>query len=144
MRRLAGLVAEARSAVLDGYGLDDGRLDILEELDAAGPGGRLTAGELAHRCRVTAGAVSQRLSAMERAGLLERIRERPDRRTVYVRLTPEGRATFTAVRGPVMAAERNMLDGLTPAELSALTSSLARWVQLRGVSAVPRREAWAP
>ena len=133
VRRLAEVVAEARSAVLDGYGLDEGRLDVLEELDATGPGGRLTAGELTQRCRVSAGAVSQRLLALEKARLIERIRERPDRRTVHVRLTTEGRARYAAVRAPVEAAESRLLDGLTAEEQVTLTSALARWLELRDV-----------
>ncbi|HEU5144859.1 MAG TPA: helix-turn-helix domain-containing protein, partial [Dermatophilaceae bacterium] len=83
-RRLAERSAQRRANALAAHGIDQGQLDVLEALVAVGQPFRLTAGELTRACGVTPGATSQRLTVMERSGLVERVREEPDRRTVHV------------------------------------------------------------
>jgi DNA-binding MarR family transcriptional regulator len=131
VRRLAVIAAERRAAALAGHGLDDSQLEVLEVLHAGGPPHRLTAGEVAQRCRVTPGAVSQRLAALERSGFIERVREEPDRRTVHVQLTASGQAKRDQVAGDVAAADDSMVAGLRAADLKALESLLDGWVRLR-------------
>src|SRR3954471_18009331 len=82
--RLAALLAKRRAAVLAAHGLDESHLDVRGVLVRSGPPSRLSAGELSRRCRVTPGATTQRVQAMERDRLVERVREEPDRRTVHV------------------------------------------------------------
>lgn len=131
MRRLAVIAAERRADALAGHGIDDSQLEVLEVLHASGQPHRLTAGEVAQRCRVTPGAVSQRLTVLERSGLVERVREEPDRRTVHVRLTAQGQAKLDQVAGDVVAADDSMVAGLGPADVKALESMLERWLRLR-------------
>ena len=107
--RLAGLVAERRARVLDAHELDQSHLDVLSVLRRAGPPYRLSAGELSRRCRVTAGATTQRVQAMERDGLVARVREDSDRRTVHVQLTTLGRIRLDDVFAEVVSADESLL-----------------------------------
>ncbi|GAB3871469.1 MarR family winged helix-turn-helix transcriptional regulator [Terrabacter terrigena] len=128
LRRLAARATDNRARVLAELGIDQSHLDVLGTLRRAGSPHRLTAGELTRRCRVTAGATTQRVQAMERLGLVHRVREEPDKRTVHVQLTPNGLAAVDRVLGDVMAGDERMLAGLTPAERSMLERVLGDWL----------------
>lgn len=128
LRRLAALAAEGRSRALEPHGLDVGQFDVLEMLVSAGAPFRLTAGDLARRCRVTPGAISQRLTGMERSGLVERVREEPDRRTVHVQLTEAGRTRMDAAVDDVAEADRGLLLVLPSADRDTLDAILTRWL----------------
>ena len=129
--RLAALISENRSQTLSASQLDPSHLDVLETLRRAGPTYRLTAGELSRRCGVTPGATSQRVAAMERQGLVVRVREEPDRRTVHVELTETGRQRIDDVFAEVVSADERLLEGLDDAERRTLETILRRWLALR-------------
>jgi len=126
--RLGAIAAENRTRVLGVHGLDQSHLDVLATLRRSGAPYRLTAGELSRRCRVTAGATTQRVQAMESLGLVERVREEPDRRTVHVQLTPEGLARLDEIFAVVMAGDDRLLAGLTPAQRTSLEGLLRDWL----------------
>jgi DNA-binding MarR family transcriptional regulator len=126
--RLAVLITERRAAVLTAHGLDQSHLDVLSVLRRSGPPYRLTAGELSRRSRVTAGATTQRVQSMERDGLVERVREEPDRRTVHVQLTGSGLRRLDEVFAEVVAADESLLAGLTPAQRSGVETALRDWL----------------
>ena len=137
--RIASIVMERRARVLAEHGLDQSHLDVLVTLRLEGPPYRLSAGELSRRCRVTPGATTQRVQAMERLGLVERVREEPDRRTVYVRLTSDGSKRLDGIIAEVMAADETLLAGLEPAQRTALEQSLRTWLRTleAGVARLP-------
>ncbi|MGO4598348.1 MarR family winged helix-turn-helix transcriptional regulator [Terrabacter sp. 2RAF25] len=126
--RLAARATENRTRVLAELGAEQSHLDVLATLRRAGSPHRLTAGELTRRCRVTAGATTQRVQAMERLGLVERVREEPDRRTVHVQLTADGLVAVDRILGDVMAGDEELLAGLTSAERSTLERVLGDWL----------------
>jgi len=126
--RLAALVTEHRARVLAGHGLEQSHLDVLATLRRSGAPFRLTAGELSRRCRVTAGATTQRVQAMEALGLVERVREEPDRRTVQVQLTRQGLARLDGIFADVMAGDEALLCGLEPDQRAGLEELLRRWL----------------
>ena len=126
--RLASLLSESRAAVLAPHGLDQSHLDVLGVLLRSGRPYRLTAGELSRRCRVTAGATTQRVTAMEGLGLVERRREPEDRRTVNVALTAAGQNRLREVLGDVVTADEAVLSGLSVAERQMLETALRAWM----------------
>jgi DNA-binding MarR family transcriptional regulator len=142
--RLAAILTEHRTRVLASHGLEQSHLDVLATLRLSGAPYRLTAGELSRRCRVTPGATTQRVQAMEGLGLVERVREEPDRRTVHVQLTARGSARLDEIFGDVMAGDESLLTGLTPAQRSALEQLLRTWLDaVETGSGRPRSEETA-
>lgn len=125
--RVAAAVMANRERTLAAYGLDQSVLDVLGTLRRSGSPYRLTATELSRRCRVTPGATTQRVAKLEARGLVERKREDPDRRTVYVVLTPAGLDQLDEVFEDVMRSDEAMLDGLPAADRSALVRILGAW-----------------
>lgn len=140
--RLAAALERARTGALAGFGLDQSRLDVLGALRRAGTPYRLSAGELTRRCRVTPGATTQRVQRLEQAGLVERVRDEHDRRTVYVSLTPGGSAKLDEVFAAVMAADEQVLAPLSARDRSSLERILGGWLSKAGLDATtPAREA---
>lgn len=126
--RLGSIVMDNRARVLAAHGIEQSHLDVLTTLRRSGTPFRLTAGELSRRCRVTPGATTQRVQAMEALGLVERLREEPDRRTVHVRLTPRGLARLDGIFAEVMAGDESLLSGLSQPQRAVLEDLLRIWL----------------
>ena len=111
---------------LEQYGLTNGDWKVLCSLRWAGKPYRRTAGELARRADLSSAAMTSRLDQLEEAGLVERLRDPSDRRTVQVQLTVKGRRLHQAAIG--VQAEREALLGkaLPEAEKRQLESLLRR------------------
>jgi DNA-binding MarR family transcriptional regulator len=77
----------------DRFSVSISGFDVMAALDRAGAEG-LRAGALTQKLRVTDGATSQVASTLERAGFVERRRDKADGRAVVFVLTPTGRKTF--------------------------------------------------
>jgi DNA-binding MarR family transcriptional regulator len=134
--RLAAALQRARAEALAEFGLDQSGLDVLGTLRRAGPPYRMTAGELTRRCRVSPGATTQRVQRLERGGYVERVRDEHDRRTVHVHLTPGGSAKLDEVFAAVMAADEQVLTGLSSRDRKALERILGSWLVAAGLDEV--------
>lgn len=83
----------------------------------------VTVGELAAGERVSAAAMSKRISRLERDGLVARTQSDDDRRRVGLTLTEEGQRTLRRVRSRRTAWLASRLDGLEPGELEAIAAA---------------------
>ncbi|QRX90579.1 MULTISPECIES: MarR family winged helix-turn-helix transcriptional regulator [Streptomyces] len=99
IQRLAVVIEKSVKANAAQHGLDVGEFDILSTLQRSGPPYALTAGTFLKASMVTSGTITNRVDKMEAKGLVERVRDGEDRRTVKIRLTERGqevtRAAFT-------------------------------------------------
>lgn len=99
IQRLAVMVERAVKATAAEHGLDPGEFDVLTTLQRSGPPYALTAGTFLKASMVSSGTITNRIDKMEAKGLVERVRDGEDRRTVKIRLTERGhevtRAVFT-------------------------------------------------
>jgi DNA-binding MarR family transcriptional regulator len=80
--------------------------------------------ELAAEERISAPALSGHVDRLERAGLLERVRSTADRRRVGLALTADGARLLRRVRARRTSWLSERLEGLEPAELSAIEAAL--------------------
>lgn len=76
------------------FGLTEPQFSVLECLGHLGP---LTIGELCKKQLVSGGNMTVVVDNLEKDGLVERIRDRDDRRTIHVRLTHKGKKLFDAI-----------------------------------------------
>lgn len=122
----AAVLRRARAEALREAGVDAATLDLLATLRRAGPPYVLRTHELADRCLVTPGAMSQRLSRAEQDGLVER---RPAAaRRVDVALTDAGHDVVERVTRGVLQADEALTATLDDEELAQLESVLTRWL----------------
>jgi DNA-binding MarR family transcriptional regulator len=122
--RVGKLLADERRRTLARLGIDAATLDLLSTLRRAGRPYRLTAGAIADRTLVSAGAISQRIARAEREGLVTRERTGADGRLSYVTLTPEGHALIERSVGDLLRHEESLLEALTLAQRDDLSALL--------------------
>ena len=80
--------------------------------------------ELAAEERISAPALSGHVDRLERAGLIERIRDDVDRRRVGLTLTVEGARLLKRVRARRTSWLAGRLKGLEPDELEAIETAI--------------------
>src|SRR5207244_6886249 len=100
--RITGL-SRRLSRLMDGtlaeFGLDSAEHRALSALAQSGPPFRSTPGRLARRMELSSGAMTNRLDRLEQAGLVQRLPDPDDRRSVVVELTDHGRKTYRRAVG---------------------------------------------
>jgi DNA-binding MarR family transcriptional regulator len=106
-------------------GLSHAQYEILSRLEPA-PGGRLRMSELADVIIVSRSGLTYQVTQLERAGMVRREKDANDERGILAVLTAAGRAALLrAAPGHVRVVRHYLIDGLTPAQLSALAEGLA-------------------
>ena len=86
----------------------------------------LTAAELARNSFVATQSMADLVGALERQGMIERHRDPTDRRRMVIDLTDRGRAVLDQHDAAVAALERDMVEGLSPRDVTALRGALNR------------------
>jgi DNA-binding MarR family transcriptional regulator len=84
----------------------------------------MSTAQLARNSFVTSQSMADMITALESRGLIERNRDRVDRRRLVVALTPEGRKLLDRYRDEVTEMETQMIAGLTRTEIARLRRSL--------------------
>lgn len=85
----------------------------------------MSSAQLARSSFVTAQSMADIITALEERRLIERHRDRTDRRRLVVALTDEGRALLDRCRPDIAALEAIMLDGLSVPQTKELRAVLA-------------------
>jgi DNA-binding MarR family transcriptional regulator len=112
-------------ATLAQLGLSYGEWKLLGELRRA-PLQRRSPGELARHAELSSGAMTNRLDHLERAGLVRRLPDPDDRRSIQVELTPEGRLAWERAVGVQAEKEKLIASALAKAEKNELNALLRR------------------
>ncbi|WP_030264953.1 MarR family winged helix-turn-helix transcriptional regulator [Streptomyces sp. NRRL B-24484] len=127
LRSATQAVDRLRALGAGGRGLSTGGLDVLVRLAAADEEG-LTVGELARSGGVSSRNVTGLVDTLEGDGLVQRVRDTADRRSVRVVVTDDGRAWLTSFREPTRRAMAAVFRGFTPEDLTAFRHLCLRLV----------------
>lgn len=112
IQRLDVMVDKTVKATAAGHGLDTGEFDVLTTLQRSGPPYALTAGTFLKASMVSSGTITNRIDKMEAKGLVERVRDGEDRRTVKIRLTERGHEVTRAVFSDHLENYARLLAGV--------------------------------
>ena len=82
-------------------------------------------GELAQRCALTPGSVSELVDSLERDGFVRRSEDRNDRRVVVVEITARGRREIERVGELMRTPVAKVIAGLSVEKRSRLAAALA-------------------
>lgn len=126
LHRLYLMYNHAISVTFEQYEINAAGFDVLSTLKRSGGDYTLTPTQLAEFSLVTSGGISLRLNRLEDAGLVERTREKSDRRSVHVRLTAKGQKLISEVAQVHFAKEEEMIAGLTAEETDDLAELLRK------------------
>lgn len=127
IQRLSTHLLRISEANLSGIGLTWETFSLIATLRRSGPPFALRPTDIYRQSLLTSGTVTKRIDNVERMGLVERIRDGKDRRSIIVRLTPAGRAAADRAMQLHMDAMADAVSALTRdqrAETAALLSKL--------------------
>lgn len=125
IQRLARLTDKSAKATAAAHGLEHGEFDVLTTLQRSGPPYALAAGALLKASMVTSGAITNRIDRMEAKGLVERVRDSGDRRTVRIRLTEHGHQVTRAAFADHLADYARLLADVDQ-DVAASTAGVLR------------------
>lgn len=118
---------EVRARLRESFATTLPRFDLLAQLDRAPEG--LTMGELSSRLMVSNGNVTGLAEALVREGLVSRVPEPGDRRSLRIKLTPTGKRSFDAITPTHERWIDQMMAGLARAEMARLLELLGNLKQ---------------
>ena len=125
MSRARASLLNDLDAELERFGLNSTHFLVLKHL---GEGAARTAADLCRVNRYDTGAMTRILDRLEQKGLVRRERCREDRRVVFLRLAPAGRALLPRL----LAAGTHIVDahlaGFSPNEIEAFKGYLQRMI----------------
>jgi len=107
-------------------GLDRGGFDVLATLRRSGRPYRLSPTRLYGELVLTSGAMTHRVDALARAGLVERIADESDRRGLLVGLTAKGKSVIDRALVAHLHCEQDLLAGLSARERDQLAGLLRK------------------
>ncbi len=127
--RIGGInhrIKRMHNETLEQLGLTVSDWHVLTALRWTGEPYRRKAGWLARRADLTTGAMTSRLDALEKEGLVRRLRDPEDRRSVIVELTEKGREKHELAMAIQAPKETLLAAALTDREKEQLNSLLRR------------------
>ena len=72
------------------------------------------------------GAMTRKIDALEKRGLVRRVRSAEDRRAIKLELTPEGRKLYPKALAAAVGAANEFLEGFSKSDVKALEGLLKR------------------
>ena len=140
MARIALHINTEAEAVFSRFGVTHGGFQVLASIYRTGPPYRRSPSRVARGLMLSGAGLTGRMDQLERIGLLNRNRDRDDRRAVVVELTPAGRRLVRLAFPVFVASHAQLLDqALEPEQQSALIALLRTVLQQLESSELPRR-----
>ncbi|WP_418136334.1 MarR family winged helix-turn-helix transcriptional regulator [Agrobacterium sp. El2ro-1b] len=129
LHRLSTHLGREVEAVLLKHGLSSSAFDVLATLRRAGSPYQLSPGDLLAMTMVSSGTMTNRIDQLEKAGLVERIHNPQDRRSVLISLTERGFAIVDEAVGAHVDNQHRLVAHLSEEERATLDGLLKRFLQ---------------
>lgn len=136
IQRLARVIDKSAKAAAAAHGVEHGEFDVLTTLQRSGPPYTLTAGAFLKASMVTSGAITNRIDRMEAKGLVERVRDGDDRRTIKIRLTEHGHEVTRAAFADHLASYAELLAGVDRDVVDRTAEGLRHVLEALGDTAI--------
>ena len=111
---------------LEQHGLTEGRMQILMRLRHQGD---VPLGELAEEMRVSPRNITGLVDNLERDGLVERVPDTTDRRSVHAHLTQRGKDLIDGIWREALQRSLLLTEGMSQEDLDLLRDTCLRMVQ---------------
>jgi DNA-binding MarR family transcriptional regulator len=120
LARLSTYLGREVEKTFSAFGLSSASFDVLAALRRSGKPYRLSPGDLLATTMITSGTMTNRIDQLEKAGLVERLTNPDDRRSVLIALKPEGLALVERAVTAHVANQHRLTALLDPDERAAL------------------------
>lgn len=128
--RLASLLEKHRETVLADFQLNVWSFDMLATLRRQGPPYQLKPTDLYGLLMLSSGAMTNRIDRLEKDGLVTRLRNPHDRRSVMVQLTELGIERIDAVMPVLFERENQLLEELSTTETETFIALLKKFLAI--------------
>lgn len=128
IKRLSVHLGREVEKVLQEHGLSSSNFDVLATLRRSGRPYRLSPGDLLGTTMVSSGTMTNRIDQLEKAGLIERVINPEDRRSVLIALTQKGFDCVEAAVTSHVANQHRLTGNLDTAEKTALDGLLKKFL----------------
>jgi len=125
VKRCAALLQRKLDEVFATFEMTSWEFDVLATLRRSGAPYCLAPTTLFSDLMITSGTMTHRLKGLETRGLVERVPNPDDARSILVRLTPDGLALIDLAIEAHVDNERAILATLKPSDLAALDMRLS-------------------
>lgn len=112
------------------YGSADGPLDLAlaDALILIAQHGPLRMGELAEAMHITPASTTRAVNCLAAKGMVERVKDDDDQRSIQVQVTPLGRSRYEEISGKIQRGMTLMLSEFTVREQNQLADYMERFV----------------
>lgn len=124
--RINDLFLQRLSKLLSQHGINYTELQTLGALIVAGPPYEAKPNEMSRHNLLTSGGMTNVLTRMEKKGLIERRKDKNDKRSVIVSVTEHGLSVFDAVIVRENDIEHALLHGITAKERATVAATLRK------------------
>lgn len=128
MLRIARILEKHRETVLAEYGLSVWSFDVLATLKRQGKPYQLKPTDLYDLLMLSSGAMTNRIDRLEQDGIVTRLRDPDDRRSVIVQLTSKGIQLADTVMPVLFKREQKLLTQFKAAEVQSFTALLRKFL----------------
>ncbi len=126
IKRCAALLQRKLDEVFAAFDMTNWEFDVLATLRRSGAPYCLAPTTLFSAMMITSGTMTHRLKGLETRGLVQRLPNREDARSVLVQLTPDGLALIDRAVEAHIENERRILASIKPSDLVALDTRLSQ------------------
>ncbi|WP_040436733.1 MarR family winged helix-turn-helix transcriptional regulator [Clostridium sartagoforme] len=126
LKRITKLAERRLGDNFSKFGLNSGEFDVLATLRRSVGEFKLKPTELYNLLMVTSGAMTNRIDTLEKKGLVIRVDDTEDRRTIYVKLTEEGLRLINDAVYEHVSVEEEIIAILTEEEKEIFNSLLRK------------------
>lgn len=130
LKRAAALIGRELEKVYGEYGLTEGSFDVLATLRRSGAPYTLTPTELFSALMVTSGTMTTRLKNLENQGLIDRLPNPDDARSMLVRLTDKGKELIEQAVFSHVENEKRLMEKLDLKTKTSLEHGLEKWLEV--------------
>lgn len=125
IKRCAALLQRKLDETFAAFGLTSWEFDVLATLRRTGAPYCLAPTALFSALMITSGTMTHRLQRLEASGLVQRVPNQHDARSVLVQLTPKGLALINRAVAAHVENERQILASIKPSDLAELDARLS-------------------
>lgn len=130
LKRATALIVRELEKVYGEYGLTEGSFDVLATLRRSGAPYTLTPTELFSALMVTSGTMTTRLKNLEKQGLIDRLPNPDDARSLLVCLTDKGKELIEQAVFPHVENEKRLMEKLDLKTKTSLEHGLEKWLEV--------------
>lgn len=128
MKRLTTHLGREVEQVLQSHGLSSSAFDVLATLRRSGAPYQMSPGDLLEMTMVSSGTMTNRIDQLEKSGLVERVVNPHDRRSVLIALTGKGLELVNKAVGAHVANQQRLTETLDEREKAALDALLRNFL----------------